>query len=73
MAEQRTSAWLAAWRRAALDHLPRYRKDAPWLVILAAQAEANPALARRMATVEVTTQATSPREQGMKGLSIKAL
>ncbi len=53
MAEQRTSAWLAAWRRAALDHLPRYRKDAPWLYILAAQAEADPALARRMAIVEV--------------------
>ena len=51
MAEQRTSAWLAAWRRSALDHLPRNRKDAPWLYILAAQAEADPALARRMAIV----------------------
>jgi len=53
MTEQRTSAWLAAWRRSALDHLPCNRKDAPWLWILAAQAEADPALARRMAIVEV--------------------
>jgi len=53
MTEQRTSAWLAAWRRSALDHLPRNREDAPWLWILAAQAEADPALARRMAIVEV--------------------
>jgi len=53
MTEQRTSAWLAAWRRFALDHLPCNRKEAPWLWILAAQAEADPALARRMAIVEV--------------------
>jgi hypothetical protein len=53
MTEQRTGAWLAAWRRSALDHLPCNRKDAPWLWILAAQAEADPALARRMAIVEV--------------------
>jgi len=53
MAERRTSAWLAAWRRAALDHLPQNRKDAPWLYILAAQAETDPSLARRMAIVEV--------------------
>jgi hypothetical protein len=44
---------LAAWRRAALDHLPRNRREAPWLWILAAQAEADPSLARRMAIVEV--------------------
>ncbi len=36
-----------------MDHLPRNRKDAPWLWILAAQAEADPSLARRMAIVEV--------------------
>ncbi len=53
MAEQRTNIWLAAWRQAALDRLPRNRKDAPWLWILAAQAEAHPSLARRMAIVEV--------------------
>ena len=53
MAEQRASTWLAAWRQAVLDHLPRNRKEAPWLWILAAQAEADPSLARRMAIVEV--------------------
>lgn len=52
MAEQRTSTWLAAWRQAALDHLPRNRREAHWLWILA-QAEADPSLARRMAVVEV--------------------
>jgi hypothetical protein len=45
--------WLAAWRQAVLDHIPRNRKEAPWLWILAAQAEADPSLARRMAIVEV--------------------
>ena len=53
MTEQRANTWLAAWRRAALDHLPRNRREAPWLWILAAQAEADPSLARRMAIVEV--------------------
>jgi hypothetical protein len=53
MAEQRLNTWLAAWRQAVLDHLPRNRRDAPWLWILAAQAEADPSLARRMAIVEV--------------------
>jgi hypothetical protein len=53
MTEQRANTWLEAWRRAVLDHLPRNRGEAPWLWILAAQAEADPSLARRMATVEV--------------------
>lgn len=53
MADQHPNTWLAAWRQAALDHLPRNREDAPWLWILAAQAEADPSLARRMAIVEV--------------------
>jgi hypothetical protein len=53
MTEQGTSSWLADWRRSALDHLPRNREDAPWLWILAALAEADPSLARRMAIVEV--------------------
>lgn len=53
MTEQRANTWLAAWRQAALDHLPRNRKEAPWLWILAAQAEADPSLARRMAILEV--------------------
>lgn len=53
MTERRASTWLAAWRQATLDHLPRNREDAPWLWILAAQAEADPSLARRMAIVEV--------------------
>lgn len=53
MAEQRANTWLAVWRQAALDHLPRNRREAPWLWILAAQAEADPSLARRMAIVEV--------------------
>jgi hypothetical protein len=53
MAEQNRSTWLTAWRWAAWDRLPRYRKDALWLWILAAQAEADPSLARRMAIVEV--------------------
>jgi hypothetical protein len=53
MTEQRANTWLEAWRQAALDHLPRNRKEAPWLWILAAQAEADPSLARRMAIVEV--------------------
>ncbi len=53
MTERRASTWLAAWRQAVLDHLPRNREDAPWLWILAAQAEADPSLARRMAIVEV--------------------
>jgi hypothetical protein len=51
--EQCAKTWLAAWRKAALDHLPRNRREAPWLWILAAQAEADPSLARRMAIVEV--------------------
>jgi len=53
MTEQRANTWLAAWRQAILDHLPRNRREAPWLWILAAQAEADPSLARRMAIVEV--------------------
>ena len=53
MTEQHADTWLAAWRQAALDHLPRNRKEAPWLWILAVQAEADPSLARRMAIVEV--------------------
>jgi len=53
MADQHPNTWLAAWRQAALDHLPRNREDAPWLWILAAQAEADPSLARRMALVGV--------------------
>jgi hypothetical protein len=53
MTEQRANTWLAAWRQAVLDHLPRNRREAPWLWILAAQAEADPSLARRMAIVEV--------------------
>ena len=53
MTEQRANTWLAAWRRAALDHLPRNRREALWLWILAAQAEADPFLARRIAIVEV--------------------
>jgi hypothetical protein len=48
--EQRANKWLAAWRKAALDHLPRHRREAHWLWILAA--EADPYLARRMAIVE---------------------
>jgi len=53
MTEQRANTWLAAWRQAVLDHLPYNRREAPWLWILAAQAEAAPSLARRMAIVEV--------------------
>ena len=53
MTEQRANTWLAAWRQSVLDHLPRNRREAPWLWILAAQAEADPSLARRMAIVEV--------------------
>ena len=53
MTEQRANMWLAAWRQAILDHLSRNRREAPWLWILAAQAEADPSLARRMAIVEV--------------------
>jgi hypothetical protein len=53
MIAQRANMWLTAWRRAAWDHLPRNRREAPWLWILAAQAEADPSLARRMAIVEV--------------------
>ena len=53
MTERHADTWLAAWRHGALDHLPRNRADAPWLWILAAQAEADPSLARRMAIVEV--------------------
>jgi len=53
MTEERTNTWLAAWRQAALDHLPRNRREVHWLWILAAQAEADPSLARRMAIVEV--------------------
>jgi hypothetical protein len=45
--------WLAAWRHAALDRLPENLRDTPWLWILAAQAERDPSLARRMAIVEV--------------------
>ena len=51
--EKHAHTWLAAWRQAALDHLPRNREDEPWLWILAAQAQADPFLARRMAIVEV--------------------
>jgi hypothetical protein len=36
-----------------LDRLPQNREDAPWLWILAAQAEADLSLVRRMAIVEV--------------------
>ena len=53
MIEQHENTWLAAWRQAVLDHLPRNRREALWLWILAAQAEADPSLARRMAIVEV--------------------
>ena len=53
MTEQSPNTWLAAWRQATLDRLPHNRRDAPWLWILAAQAEADPSLARRMAIVEV--------------------
>jgi hypothetical protein len=53
MIAQRANTWLTAWRQAVLDHLPRNRREAPWLWVLAAQAEADPALARRMAIVEV--------------------
>lgn len=53
MADQHPNTWLTAWRQAALDHLPRNREDVPWLWILAAQAETDPSLARRMAIVEV--------------------
>jgi len=53
MTEQRANTWLAAWRQTVLDHLPRNRREAPWLWILAAQAETDPSLARRMAIVEV--------------------
>ena len=53
MTEQHADTWLAAWRQAALNHLPRNRREAPWLWILAVQAEADPSLARRMAIVEV--------------------
>jgi hypothetical protein len=53
MTEQCANTWLEAWRQAVLDHLPRNRREAPWLWLLAAQAEADPSLARRMAIVEV--------------------
>jgi hypothetical protein len=53
MTEQRANTWLAAWRQAILDHLPRNRREARWLWVLAAQAEADLSLARRMAIVEV--------------------
>jgi hypothetical protein len=53
MADQQADAWLEAWRRAVLDRLPRSRRDALWLWILAAQAKVDPSLVRRMAIVEV--------------------
>ena len=45
MTEQRANTWLEAWRQAVLDHLPRNRREALWLWILAAQAEADPLVA----------------------------
>jgi len=53
MTGQGTNTWLTDWRRAALDRLPHHQRNAPWLWILAAQAEADPSLARRMAIVQV--------------------
>jgi len=53
MSERRAGTWLVSWRRAMLDCLPGRHQDAPWLWILAAQAEANPSLTRRMAVVQV--------------------
>lgn len=53
MSERRANTWLASWRRARLDRLPDRHQDAPWLWILAAQAETDPSLARRMAVVQV--------------------
>ena len=53
MSERPTDTWLVAWRRTMLDRLPRRREDTPWLWILAAQAESDLSLARRMAIVEV--------------------
>jgi hypothetical protein len=52
MTERHDNAWLETWRHAALDRLPSNQRDTPWLWILAAQAEADPSLARRMAIVE---------------------
>jgi hypothetical protein len=51
--QERLDAWLAAWRHATLDRLPENLRDTHWLWILAAQAERDPSLARRMAVVEV--------------------
>ncbi len=50
---ERAGKWLAAWREAALDRLPDDCRDAPWLWVLARQAESNPELGRRMAVLEV--------------------
>lgn len=50
--EGSASTWLESRRRAVLDHLPRCQKDGVWLWVLAAQAEADPTLVRRMALVE---------------------
>ncbi len=46
MTEKHVHTWVAAWRQAVLDHLPRNREDEPWLWILAAQTQADPSLAR---------------------------
>jgi hypothetical protein len=51
--QERLDAWLAAWRHATLDRLPENLRDTHWLWILAAQAERDPSLARRMAVVGV--------------------
>jgi hypothetical protein len=51
--EKGENVWLAAWRHAVLDRLPAKWDDTPWLWILAAQAESDPSLTRRMAIVEV--------------------
>lgn len=53
MTEPDVNTWLETWRHAALDRLPSHCQDTHWLWILAAQAEADPSLARRMAIVEV--------------------
>jgi hypothetical protein len=53
MTEPDVNTWLETWRHAALDRLPSHCRDTHWLWILAAQAEADPSLARRMAIVEV--------------------
>jgi hypothetical protein len=66
MTEEGATAWLAAWRQALVDRLPRDRDDTVWLWILAAQAEVDPSLARRMAIIEVLRDGRPHPSSGLR-------